>query len=124
LAVEPNTHPEDVIRSDPQVRGEFEEHRFDFALSNGELRQVVQTLSFEASDKDTLKTEVDAVAWAIDDVRRARGQVPISVVTIGDSKILDAAERVYTGLDASVIREPEIPAWADAVVVGLAATRH
>jgi hypothetical protein len=123
LAVEPKADPAELIRRDHQVSGEFEEHRFDYALANGELHQLVQTLSFEAAEKDALKTEIDALAWAIDDVRRGNSQMPISVVTIGDGKLLENAERVYVGLDASVVREHEIPAWADTAALAVAATR-
>lgn len=84
----------------------------------------MQTLSFEGSDRVALKTEVDAVAWAIDDVRRRQPAIPISIVTIGDGKLLDSATRVYEGLRASVVREHEIPAWADTSVLDLAATLH
>jgi hypothetical protein len=120
----PEADPNELILQPTQVMGEFEQHRFDFGLANGDLRRLVQTLSFETSDRGALKTEVDAVAWAIDDVRRRQSSLPISVVTIGEGKLLDSAVQVYEGLEASVVREHQILAWADATVVDLAATLH
>jgi len=122
--VRPEADPAELIRPDPQVDGEFEQHRFDFGLANGDLRRLVQTLSFESSDRSSLKTEIDAVAWAIDDVRRRPASLPISVVTIGEGKLLESAARVYEGLEASVVREQEILAWADATVLDLAAALY
>jgi len=120
----PAADPDELIRRDPEVEGEFEAHRFDFGLANGDLRRLVQTLSFESSDRSAVKTEADAVAWAIDDVRRRHAALPISVVTIGDGKLLASAAHVYDALGASVVREQEIPQWADATVVDLAAAVH
>lgn len=103
--------PDDIIHQDERIAGEFDEHTFDYALTNGRLRHLVETMSFETSDRRALRTEVDAVAWAIDDVRRARSRLPITVATIGRGKILDDAQRVYESLDATVVREDDLDPW-------------
>jgi hypothetical protein len=122
VELRPEVLPADVIRTGTPIEGEFESHTFDFSLANGEIRRLVQTLSFEGVDRGALKTEVEALAWVIDDVRRNQIALPISVVTVGQGSLLDSAERIYRGLDAGLVREGDIEAWVDTAVVDLAAS--
>jgi len=122
LELRPEIAPAQVIRTGTSIDGEFESHSFDFSLANGDTRRLVQTLSFEGVDRAALKTEVEALAWAIDDVRRNLIATPISVVTVGEGPLLESAERIYRGLDASLVREGAIDAWVDSAIVDLAAT--
>jgi hypothetical protein len=118
----PELEFEEVVARDEKVRGEFEEHQFDYRLGNGQLVQLVQALSVETRDRRAARTEVDAIAWAVDDVRRSENDVPISVVSIGDGAVLSTAERVYKGLGAELVREGEINPWIEQVSARLIQT--
>lgn len=114
--------PKERVQRKPRIKGRFEAHRFDFGLGNGRILHLVSTFSFEVPnrDKDTLQTEVDACAWAINDVRAVEVGIsitPITVVTIGESQrsLLDDAESMYESLGARLVREPYIDDWARAV---------
>jgi hypothetical protein len=109
--------PKRVVKTRLIVRGRFEEHRFDIALGNGTPLHLVSTLSFEVPSKDELQTEVDAFAWAVNDVRLVEDDVPITVVTIGERQraLLDRAEKMYGSLGARLVREPQIDDWARGV---------
>jgi hypothetical protein len=124
LAVRPEADVRQLIRRDPRIEGEFEAHQFDYGLSNGELRRLVHTLSAEGSNRVAVKTEIDAVAWAIDDVRKARTALLIDVVAIGEGKILDSAQKVYEGLEANLVREEQVEHWSEAVALGLVTALH
>jgi hypothetical protein len=115
VELEPEIDPDGVLHRDEKVDGALEEHRFDYALRNGHLVHAVQTLSFESSDLRSLKTEVDATAWAIDDVRSTHADLPISVVTIGGGKLVTSAASVYEGLGAQLVRERDIDEWISTV---------
>ena len=101
------------VRKDLKVRGGLDRHTFDYGVENAKLRQLVQTLALEGQDRPHLKTEVDALAWAIDDVR-ATTPIPIVVVTIGSGSLFETAKRIYEGLNAQIVTEPEIEDWAAA----------
>jgi hypothetical protein len=113
----------EVLHRDFEITGGIERHTFDYGLMNGDLRQLVHTLSLEGIDKAAIRNEVDAVAWAIDDVRKL-SETPISVVTIGSGALLDRAERLYGDLAANLVRENAMDDWANVVAVDLAAASH
>jgi hypothetical protein len=79
-------------------------------------------LSLDGSDRYSGQ---DWTPWrTINDLRRNAVTEPISVVTIGEGKLLEAAERIYGGLHASVVREPDIDRWADQMAVDVAPALH
>jgi hypothetical protein len=112
----PDADPSEVLRHDVSVVGKFETHEFDYSLRDHGLNSLVQTLAVEGANEKGSKREVDALAWAIDDVRMSDKSVSIDVVAIGKARILEAAERVYEGLDAAIVREEDIETWAQGVV--------
>jgi hypothetical protein len=103
--------PDKVLHRDERIEGAHDTHVFDYALVNGAIRHLVETLSFEAGDRHARKTQADALAWAIDDLKQAEIEAPITVATIGSGKLLDDAERVYESLGASVVREEGLDPW-------------
>jgi len=112
--------PKGAVRAKPTKQGRFEEHRFDYGLGNGQILYLVSTFSFEVPDKDALQTEVDACAWAINDIRTAEVGIavtPITVVTLGETQrsLLDRTESMYESLGARLVRESYIDDWARAV---------
>ena len=107
--------PKEAVQVRVTVPGHYETHKFDLGVRNGVLLHAIATFSFEAPDRETLQTEVDACAWAIQDVRKSTPELPITVVTIGSGGRLDAAERVYSEVGARLIREPHIEEWARGV---------
>jgi len=70
-------------------------------------------------DRSILRTQVDALAWAIDDVRKRDHSTPLTVLTIGSEPILDTAERVYDALGAQLVREEQLDQWIDAATTRL-----
>jgi Protein of unknown function (DUF3037) len=106
--------PELYVKRNLKVDGSLEDHHLDVALKNGKLRLGVLGLSFEArSPADVLK-EISATAWTIDDVRNAI-KIPMAVIALlpkSRSKSYDRAERVFTGLGATLVPEDEISDWA------------
>jgi len=107
--------PSDYVHRDERIDGALDAHVLDYVLLNGAIRHLVETMSFETTDRRALKTEIDAFAWTIDDVREGGIRVPITVATIGGGRLLDDAQRIYEGLGANVIREPELDHWVDEV---------
>jgi hypothetical protein len=104
---------DDHVKRNVIVGGRFDQHRFDFELRNTHPLQLLRSLSFESTDERGLQTEIDAIAWAIDDLRGHNGNPPVSVITIGDHPLRASAERVYGGLGAELILEDRLPAWLD-----------
>jgi hypothetical protein len=116
--------PDEYVGRDERIGGALDVHVVDYVLRNSDVRHVVETMSFETTNRRALKTEVDAFAWTIDDLRAGGLSVPITVATIGGGRLLEEAERVYTGLGADVVREPALDPWVDELSRSLVASLH
>jgi hypothetical protein len=116
----PTADPTEHIQRNVRVAGVVETHQFDFQLLNGRPLQLVRTLSFEGANDAALRNEVDATAWAIEDVHRAHSDLPCAVVTIGSSGLVDRASRAYLAYGAELVREPELGDWLDIAATRLA----
>jgi hypothetical protein len=101
--------------------GDLAHHRFDLALANGRVKLAAQGLSFEGNPPH-LQREVDATAWAIDDIRKRDAEVQLSVIALpprSQSKTYTSAKRIFEGLDAEVVEESAADLWATASVLTL-----
>jgi hypothetical protein len=118
--------PADLLRRRYEVPGKFDKHRFDIAAVNGKLYFAAEGLSFENADSATLRGEVDALAWAVDDVLKKSQALPIAVLALppmgGSSRTYTNAKRTFRGLGASFIAEKQLGAWARSVVKTLPTT--
>jgi hypothetical protein len=119
----PDLAAAEVVERDVTLRGRLEEHQFDYRIANGAARELIRALAVETEDRDASNKEVDALAWAIDDVRQAGEDVPIDVVGVGNERILERAQRIYDGLGAALVREDEIDEWARRVVLDMVTER-
>jgi len=108
----------ELVKRNLPIDGQLDTHKFDVGVVNGATYVVAQGLSFEVPESDDLDKEVEATAWAVDDVRHGRPGVPIAIVTLrssAESRAFGRAERIFSGLGASVILEDMIPDWASTV---------
>lgn len=104
------------------VQGKLQSHTFDVAVANGTLYFAANGVSFELPKAKELQVSLDAVAWAINDVRSFDLDIPLAVVALPPKddtrehkKLLQLYRntvKVYTGLGAEVITEQDIEPWA------------
>ncbi len=110
----PDASFDEYLAQKPRVEGAHEAHAFDFELRNGHSLELMRSLSFETADTMRLRNEVDAIAFAITDLQAGNVPTPVTVVSIGEGRLLQTAERLYGELGANLVREAEIPTWAEA----------
>ncbi len=112
LSAEPNAR----INRNALIPGKLDEHQFDVSIENGRPYLAAHGLSFEGPHSKDLENEIDATAWSIDDVKTANRSLDLAVVVLppksAKSKTFLRAVRVFEGLKAEVIEEPEAEAWA------------
>lgn len=109
--LQPSLNLASYLFSRPKVNGRLDAHQFDFMIKNGKPLELMKSLSLEV-DPAKARTEIDAIAWSISDVRSVSSDLPIAVVSIGGEKRLrDSAAHIYGELGAEFVREPEIDAW-------------
>lgn len=113
-----------VLRADSKARisrnalilGKLDQHHFDVSIENGTPYLAAHGLSFEGPHSKDLEKEVDATAWAIDDVKSANKSLHLAVLVLppksAKSKTFDRAVHVFEGLKAEVVEETEAESWA------------
>lgn len=107
-----------LVHARRMLDGKFGQHLFDVVLAGDEPTAAVDALSFEVTSPRHLQRDVDAIAWALDDVRKLHGKLPLAVFILpptnpGAEGVLKAASKVFRGVGASLITaEPSMARWA------------
>jgi hypothetical protein len=106
----------DLIKKQHVISGKIEKHVFDVVVENGRPYFAAQGLSFEKSATIDVQKDVDATAWAIDDVRRssANKTLPVAVLALppsGHSQPYMSAKRIFRALDVQLISESGMTGW-------------
>jgi len=100
------------------LQGKLGEHRFDVVLANGKPLAAVDALSFEVASNGNLQRELDATAWALDDVRHLDEDLPLAVFALpppnGDAeRVFLSASKIFRALGAKVfVDERAMGRWA------------
>ncbi len=115
-------HADNLLKRNHLIEGKFDQHEFDVVVTNGRPFLAAQALSFELRDRNRLETDIDAIAWSIDDVRKRNPRLPLAVVVLppksrGEGQVVfERAKNIFEGLHADVETETEIDRWAKRVV--------
>lgn len=110
--------PQEFVHRNQLLRGKLDEHQFDVVVSNGGPLFAAQGLSFELPDTATLSRELEATAWAIDDVRKGKPKLPLGVVALpprGKSILFKRATKIFAGLGADLMTDRDLDKWAKQV---------
>lgn len=113
-----------LLKRQEPIRGKHATHNFGIALRNGRLYTAATAISF-AVDKSDVQRDMGAVAWDITDVVAA-STVPELAVLLGEptdnrraKDMYVEARRLFGELDAEVVEEANLDAWATKVVEAL-----
>ncbi len=112
---ERNISSEEWAKRHHKIPGKLADHAFDVVVGNGKALFAAQGLSFEVDDSAGLRKDVDATAWAIDDVKKRNRSLPLAVLALPprkESEIFVSAERIFKGLGAAVVPEDQMGQWA------------
>ena len=118
-----------VVRLHRPLKGELGEHLFDVVVANDKPLAAVDAISFETGSKANLQREVDATAWALDDVRHLDKDMPLAVFVLPPTnpeaeQVFRAASKTFKALGAAVMKdETAMGRWAKRQAVRQRATR-
>jgi hypothetical protein len=103
----------DLIKKQYGIQGKIDEHQFDVVVANGRPFFAAQGLSFEKSFTRTTQKDVDATAWAIDDVKKAHRQLPVAVLALAPKRYapVERARKIFEALEADMISESQMDRW-------------
>jgi hypothetical protein len=100
------------------LEGKLGQHFFDIVLSDGKPVAAVDAISFEVRSRANLQREVDATAWALDDVRRLDTDMPLAVFVLPPTnpeaeQVFRAASKTFKALGAKIVDdEAAMARWA------------
>lgn len=72
--------PEKYVKQRISIQGAIEKHTFDVGVVNGRIISAVRALSFETSDIEKLKREIEATNWRIEDAHKKFHQTSFGVL--------------------------------------------
>ena len=116
---EPKSRVKGVLKRDFATNGHFEAHELDLAVVNGALKAGAFALSFGQTNKVQLKRDMDATAFAIEDIRRSHRQMSLSVLAYAegaDPADVARAESLFQNWAAPVVTERGISSWSRSLV--------
>jgi hypothetical protein len=97
---------------------------FDIVIANGSPRHAVQCFNFNVSDTKKLLEQIDAIAFAVEDVHRKLKGLPISAVAAPPEQDSDGsfaqAQATFKQVGVEVVAEDDVDAWSERVVESLA----
>jgi DUF3037 family protein len=113
---------ESLTKPNYELPGAKAQHAFDVAVANGVPYLAAHAVSLEGNESKQLLTQLDALAWMLDDTHALRTDLPLGVVMLppreGSSqferldKIRVERTELYQALGAKVLREDEVESWA------------
>lgn len=106
--------PERYLKRGLVIEGSLDQHTFDIGLANGQALLGVETLSFEGAGRH-MKREVEATAWALDDVHKRVPKLALAVVALPPKSRSDTyrrARHIFEGLSAEVVEEDDVHDWS------------
>lgn len=92
-------------------------HRFDVVVMNGKPFYAAQGISFEGSDERSTDKEVAALAWAFEDVREEKPDMPLALVALPpkrpDYAPFDRAKKMASAYGVEMLSEAAVRKWAE-----------
>ena len=113
-----------LIKRQHGIQGKIDEHLFDVVVANGRPFFAAQGLSFEKSFTRTTQKDVDATAWAIDDVKKAHRHLPVAVLALAPKRYapVERARKIFEALEADMISENQMDRWVKQTIKTLPPT--
>jgi len=116
-----------LIRDDlvPAFQGQLEIHAFDVYAFNGGPIFGANAISFEVPNQRTLRQQVDATKWAIEDVKHRDNEAEISVVvsrpTPENAALYEQSQEVFQKIGAVVQHDTDLEAWSESMAIRIRA---
>lgn len=114
-----NKAAKDLIKKNSSLEGKYSKHDFDLVLANGSPYLAAYGLSFCVQDNAGLRKEVDALAFALDDVRNFNPDLKTGIVIVPpreSSVSFDRASKLFPQLGADFVEESNAMSWANEIV--------
>ena len=113
---------ENLVKKQRGIKGRSHEHFFDVVVENGRPYLAAQGLSFETLFSGAIQKDVDATAWAIDDIRKTHHAMPVAVLALmssGQSVPFERAKKIFRSLKADLVPEGQFDGWTKKAIKSL-----
>lgn len=109
-----------LIKPSTAIPGKRKLHVFDGVVMNGVPYFAVQGISFELPEARQLNLQIDALAWAVADVRDRETDIPIGILALppksdsgrNSQRLFGQSVAMYRELGADVLTEKSMNDWS------------
>jgi hypothetical protein len=106
-----------LLKRKYSVEGAFSDHSYDVAIANGQLYGAALGFSFMVAETHSFRKEIDAAAFAVEDLKAADKHLPIAIAYAapnGKNDAFDRAKRVFVSLGAEFLPSNQLDDWTRA----------
>lgn len=110
--------PSDFVKQRFSIAGEVKSHEFDFAVANGQIRDGIFAFSFAGGVNNRLMTEIEAAAFAIEDVRSRIPNLHLSTLILEPESETDeskVARDIFLSKKVMLVTKENADIWAEEV---------
>jgi hypothetical protein len=111
--------PRGLLQRNVELKGEIEHHALPLALKNGTIYGGAFAVSFETGSPRMQQRDTDAIAFALEDVARAKKPVPLSVLVLPPRQrtpTYNRARHIFREIDAPIVVERGLERWAENLI--------
>jgi hypothetical protein len=117
LSREISNDPMRFLKLSLEMAGKSEKHHMDLALGEKRVFAAMKALTWRGESQRALQTQLDATAWVVCDVKRKDPNLEIAVlaplsIAPAQRNLMRSARRVFKDLNAEVLSEKNVSAWA------------
>jgi hypothetical protein len=104
----------ELVKRSYELQGKLDSHAYDVAIANGVPYGAALGLSFASGSAPTIRREVDALAFAIEDVRQVEKKLELAVVYVPDAHASEQkrARRIFQSFNTAFVSHEESAIWA------------
>lgn len=108
-----------LLKQNYALTGKIEKHEFDLAIVNGTPYAGALALSFKVRDSLSMRKDVDAAAFAFDDVKKGAKSISLALIVDppkGSNVAYSRAKHVFKTLKVPMVASRSSITWAKKIV--------
>lgn len=96
------------------LQGRVSSHQFDVVMTNGTARGALITPNFQDKRTEQIRRDLDAAAWAIEDVRSGIGDIEFGILRASTMRptLLSRLDAIASALEVRALEREELGQWA------------
>lgn len=105
-----------IVKRKSILVGKISDHDFDVVIENGAPYLAAYAISFRVGEALSLRKDVDAAAFAVEDIRKKSKKIELGIVAVppsGSSDVYDRAKKTFSKLSIPIVTPLDTKKWVE-----------